>query len=452
MKTISTALNTHFGSEVTTLCICWKLVRKDGLTLGFTSHDQDLTIDGVFYDSTHTFTNSAVSSNSDMSVDNLDVTGVLDADAITLEDLRNGLFNFASIYIFAVNWSDLTQGQVALRRGWFGEVTVAQNGMFHAELRGMAQALSHNYIESFTPECRADFCDARCKLNITSFERKAVVLSSASRNALTVAAFPDVTEATSVGAHRDWRIVLQTVPNTDNGGFADMQFWDQSLNEITGGTVTTSSNDKHHEGSKARDGIASTNWATQTSTSDTTYPIVGAWWRIRFGSAVDIQQFGMLSTANYSESPTSFRIEYSDDNGGTWVFGKTASFAWTAGGQHAIWAFGTLTADPVNYPGSPTSIPGPVTGASTYIGGTVRFLTGQNRGRTMEIVAANPGAGTITLFENVGFTIMPGDSVVIAQGCDKNFATCKLYGNAINYRGEPDVPGQDEYLQYPNAS
>lgn len=451
MKTLSTALDNHFGSEVTTLAMCWKLVRKDGLTLGFTSHDQDITIDDVFYDSTHTFTNSAISSNSDMSVDNLDVTGVLDADAITLEDLRNGLFNFASIYIFAINWADLSQGQLALRRGWFGEVTVAQNGMFHAELRGLTQALSHNYIESFTPECRADFCDQRCKLVLSTFERKSVVLSSASRNALTVAAFPDVTGSTSVGSHQDWRIVLLVVPNTDHGGFADVQFWDQDHNEITGGTVTTSTNDKHHEGSKARDGVASTNWSTATSDENTTVPIVNAWWKIHFGSAVDIQQVGMTCTANHSESPTSFRIEYSNDGGTTWSAGATFGYAWGTGGESAIWAFGSGV-DPINYPDDPDPIDGPTTGASTYIGGMVRFLTGQNRGRSMEIIGADAGAGVITLFENVGYPILPGDSLVISQGCDKNFETCKLYGNAINYRGEPDVPGQDEYLQYPDAS
>ena len=38
-----------FGSELTTVAFCWRLVRADGAALGFTSHDRDLEIGGLSY-------------------------------------------------------------------------------------------------------------------------------------------------------------------------------------------------------------------------------------------------------------------------------------------------------------------------------------------------------------------------------------------------------------------
>jgi len=49
MKTISPALQAHLNSGTTTLCWCWKIVRNDGTTLGFTDHDAPVTFDGVTY-------------------------------------------------------------------------------------------------------------------------------------------------------------------------------------------------------------------------------------------------------------------------------------------------------------------------------------------------------------------------------------------------------------------
>jgi uncharacterized phage protein (TIGR02218 family) len=55
------------------------------------------------------------------------------------------------------------------------------------------------------------------------------------------------------------------------------------------------------------------------------------------------------------------------------------------------------------------------------------------------------------MFENFPYEIAPGDGAELTQGCDKMFATCKLYANQVNFRGEPHVPGQDELLNYPDA-
>jgi uncharacterized phage protein (TIGR02218 family) len=184
MKSISPSLESHLDQEVTTIATCWLITRQDGVQFGFTDHDRDLVVDGITYQAESSYSRTAVTSGSDFSVDNLEVSGILDSEILNETEMRNGLFNRADVYIFVVNWMNLSQGHLKIRRGWFGEVTLQSNGTFTTEIRGLTQAISHNFIELFSPECRADFCDSRCKLNIVDYEDSAVVETSPNRETI----------------------------------------------------------------------------------------------------------------------------------------------------------------------------------------------------------------------------------------------------------------------------
>lgn len=167
MKTLGAGMTAHVAQETTTLSTCWKLTRRDGQVFGFTDADDSLTVDGVVYVATSGYTRSAISTNATLSVDNLDLEGILSDDAITEADLLAGLWDFAEIRIFEVNRQDTTQ-QRKLRRGWLGEVTI-RDSRFVTELRGLAQVLQSTVGELYSAACRADFCDARCGLNIADY-------------------------------------------------------------------------------------------------------------------------------------------------------------------------------------------------------------------------------------------------------------------------------------------
>jgi uncharacterized phage protein (TIGR02218 family) len=86
-----------------------------------------------------------------------------------------------------------------------------------------------------------------------------------------------------------------------------------------------------------------------------------------------------------------------------------------------------------------------------YDGGLVTFLGGNNAGSSEEIQHVDIVAGTITLFERMPLRIQVGDSFQAEPGCDKLFSTCKdKFNNAVNFRGEFDVPGPDHLLMYPD--
>ncbi|MFL4991443.1 MAG: DUF2163 domain-containing protein, partial [Microvirga sp.] len=43
MRTIPENLAAHLAEGATTLCHCWRLIRRDDTAFGFTDHDRDLT-------------------------------------------------------------------------------------------------------------------------------------------------------------------------------------------------------------------------------------------------------------------------------------------------------------------------------------------------------------------------------------------------------------------------
>lgn len=86
---------------------------------------------------------------------------------IVEDEVRAGLFDGAEIRISLVNWEDPDgHGEIRLRRGTLGETRLTPQGYFHAELRGLSQPLAQSTLEVFSPSCRADLGDERCRFPI----------------------------------------------------------------------------------------------------------------------------------------------------------------------------------------------------------------------------------------------------------------------------------------------
>lgn len=179
MKTISTELQAHLAGECLTLAHCWKITRTDGEVMGFTEHDQDLIYETVTYQATTGFTPTAIASQSSLAVDNLDIQGMLSAGAITDKDILAGRYDFAEVETFLINYNDIGQGALSLRKGWLGEVQL-NNNQFIAEVRGLTQALSTHIGELYAPICRATFGDSRCAVDTASYTVTGMVTSASS--------------------------------------------------------------------------------------------------------------------------------------------------------------------------------------------------------------------------------------------------------------------------------
>jgi len=91
--------------------------------------------------------------------------------------------------------------------------------------------------------------------------------------------------------------------------------------------------------------------------------------------------------------------------------------------------------------------------AGWFTSGTLTWTSGANVGRTTEVLAhgLDGSIATLTLLEAPVRTIAEGDSFIARAGCDKRIATCSAkFANVANFRGFPNIPGQDAVLLYAN--
>lgn len=181
MKTISSALASHITGGALTMCTCWRIQRPDGQSFRFTDHDADIMVGGELYEADSGFTRSAVEGDDTLAAPNLQIVGLV--QAINASDLINGLWDYSEVKIFLVNWTSPDSGQIKLRHGFLGEITTDDSGEFQAELRGLAQLLGNNVGELYTPECRADLGDARCKVDLTPLTGHGVCGAGSSKTA-----------------------------------------------------------------------------------------------------------------------------------------------------------------------------------------------------------------------------------------------------------------------------
>ncbi len=165
MKTLDSGLAAHLASGATTLCWCWRLVRRDGLVQGFTDHDHDVTFDGTTFEAASGMTASEMRDSVGLSVDNLEVTSAVTSDSLAEDDLAAGLYDDAAVEIFRVNWAAPSQ-RVLMRSGNLGEVK--RSGiLFAAEVRGLAHRLGETKGRLFQYGCDADLGDARCGVDLS---------------------------------------------------------------------------------------------------------------------------------------------------------------------------------------------------------------------------------------------------------------------------------------------
>jgi len=211
MKTISGALASHLEQQTTTLATCWKVtlaVISPPTVMGFTDHDRDLVVGGVTYRAASGYTRSAIQSSAGLQVDNLDIEGVLDSTFIKEADVRAGLWDYAEIEVFVVNWADLTQGTLKQRKGRLGEVRTGRQA-FLSELRGLLQNLQQNVGRLYGAACDADLFDARCGLNAASFLVTGTITSFTSARV-----FADSARAEAAGYFDAGKITFTSGANT----------------------------------------------------------------------------------------------------------------------------------------------------------------------------------------------------------------------------------------------
>ncbi|MGI6245174.1 MAG: DUF2163 domain-containing protein [Pseudochelatococcus sp.] len=166
MRTLSEGLSSHLGEGVTTLCRCWKLLRRDGHVAGFTDHDRDLAFAGVTFLARSGLEAAEATGELGFAVSGGDVAGVLAAASITEDDLAAGKYDDASVETWLVNWADAEQ-RLLLDVAAIGEVRRSEHA-FTAELRGIMHRYDQEQGRLYRADCAADLGDSRCRVALNA--------------------------------------------------------------------------------------------------------------------------------------------------------------------------------------------------------------------------------------------------------------------------------------------
>ena len=194
MKTIGASLLAHLQSETTTLATLWKVTRVDGTVFGFTDHNEDLTVSGVVYSASSGYTRSAIRASLGLAPDDMEVEGVLSASTLNEDEIRAGLWDYATIDIYMVNWADTSMGAVQMTRGRLGQIRSGRQ-TFTAELLGLSKHLQQAFGRLYTPGCDADLGDSRCRVDLNGSPGLTVVGTVTSTSSNRVFADTSLTQA-----------------------------------------------------------------------------------------------------------------------------------------------------------------------------------------------------------------------------------------------------------------
>ena len=171
MKSIPVALQSHLDGDATTLCLLTRIACKDGTVIGFADLDVDIAYDDGDGTVTYEAENGGLApqrlqASSDLTVDNTELQGWVSSSGITEAQIRAGLFDYAQVRIYRVNYMDTSDGHEIVATGTAGETVFSANG-WKTEFRSLVQQLRQPISKLYSLTCRAKFGDAQCGKSFT---------------------------------------------------------------------------------------------------------------------------------------------------------------------------------------------------------------------------------------------------------------------------------------------
>jgi uncharacterized phage protein (TIGR02218 family) len=162
--------------DLTTMAFCWRLARRDGVTLGFTSHDQDVVLAGLRYRAAPGMLPSALEMSDGLDPSAIELSGALTSDALNSDDLAAGRWDGASLNLYLVDWTHPDVDPIILTSGTFGPFEMA-DAQFTVSLLGATHRLDTPATEATSPMCRARLGDKRCRVDMAGRVHKAQVVA-----------------------------------------------------------------------------------------------------------------------------------------------------------------------------------------------------------------------------------------------------------------------------------
>lgn len=164
--TLDSGMAAHIAQDTATLAFIFRLVYQHPIngatTVGFTTAGVDLTISGVSYPVVNGVTPSTITSLINKA-DKFDLSGPIGTGGITESDILAGLYDFADIEVYVVNWADPTMTAAYWGKYKIGSLAVSGRE-WTMECSDILDQLSQEIIEVTSPSCRVELFSTRCQV------------------------------------------------------------------------------------------------------------------------------------------------------------------------------------------------------------------------------------------------------------------------------------------------
>ena len=189
------------GQKVFRKATLWKMQRTDGAVFRFTDHNEVLKFQDETYEPSGAAEISATRLSDSLEAQNLEAQGVITSDAITVQDLRNGLWRNTKVTEYIVDWLYPLAGPMVTSVYWLteGEWT---DEVFAFQVEGIGRWLSTEVGHLYTRNCRHDLGAGHskginCRVNLGLFSFASVELTSITSNTDFVVSTTQVPSSTS---------------------------------------------------------------------------------------------------------------------------------------------------------------------------------------------------------------------------------------------------------------
>ena len=248
--TIPPLLLAELRSDETNLAFLWTIEMSNGKVIRGTEHDQNIPIPpsgsspdpyaGTYY-AIANVTAGDITSSTDLSVDNLEVTGAM-AQApytqipdITVDEIEAGLLDMAPVTVLICSWKHPEYGAFVVKSGYLGAINRDSDGKYVTEVRGLTQLLAQTIIRTYSDTCNVvKFGDNRCRFNVAAVTITGSVLVGTNRRQFSV----DLAQASprpaysyvggtltfTSGANEGFSREVKLDPNGNSG--AMLELWD----------------------------------------------------------------------------------------------------------------------------------------------------------------------------------------------------------------------------------
>lgn len=188
------------------MAFVWSVEMADGRMILGTEHDEDIELPasggspedkyaGIYY-AVANVTMSDVVSNSDLSVDNMEVSGATQAAPtgsplmgtpldVNIADIESGNLDNAPVTVMICNWKEPSHGYGIIGTGNLGKITYDSDNNYTTEVRRLTQRLAQTVIRTITDTCNVvRFGDLRCKIDADARAVSGTVLTVPSADAI----------------------------------------------------------------------------------------------------------------------------------------------------------------------------------------------------------------------------------------------------------------------------